>query len=176
MKILKTEVLYQGRLRGVRDYLERDDTTRYTHETIEHPGAVVILPLTAQGAIICVSQYRHSIRSELLELPAGTLEQGEEPIECARREIMEEVGMAAREMLPVGTLYPAPGFCNELQHLFVARDLYEQAAQPDEDEQISTLTMSSAEFEQAIVAGTLRDAKSIALFTRAKLMGLLATY
>ena len=175
MKVLQTEILYEGRLRGVRDHIERDDGVRYTHETIQHPGAVVILPINSEGSIICVSQYRHSIRSEIIELPAGTLEAGEEPLECARREIMEEIGMAAREMLPLGVLYPAPGFCNELQYLFVARDLYEQAAEPDEDEQISLVTMSSATFEQSIVSGVLCDAKTIALYTRAKLMGLLAS-
>ena len=173
MKVLKTEVLFQGRLRGVRDYLERDDGARYIHETIEHPGAVVILPIRADGAILCISQYRHSIRTELLELPAGTLEPGESPLECAKREIMEEIGMAARDVKPAGTLYPAPGFCSEVQFLFVARDLYAQAAQPDEDEQISLVPLSRAGFEQAILSGKLSDSKSIALFLRAQLMGLL---
>lgn len=173
MKVIKTEVLYQGRLQGIRDYLESDSGKSYTHETIVHPGAVVILPLQADGSIVCVAQYRHSVGQRILELPAGTLEVDEPPIECAHREIAEEIGMAAREMIPVGTLYPAPGFCNELQYLFVARDLYPKSATPDEDEDISLSPMTVHEFEQAIVSGTLCDAKSIALFARARLMGLL---
>jgi ADP-ribose pyrophosphatase len=173
MKILKTEVLYQGRLRGIRDHLENDQGKRYTHETIVHPGAVVILPLQADGTVVCVSQYRHSVGSKILELPAGTLEANEPPVECAHREIMEEIGMAAREMIPVGTLYPAPGFCTELQHLFVARDLYAKAAPADEDEDISLVPMTVVQFEQAIVSGSMSDAKSIALFAKARLMGLL---
>ncbi len=146
---------------------------RYTHESIEHPGAVVILPITADGRIVCVSQYRQSLQSSILELPAGTLEKNEPPIECARREIMEEIGMAARDMQPAGILYPAPGFCTEVQYLFIARDLYESAATPDEDEEISLAYMTTQEFEAAVVSGQLNDAKSIALFMRARLMGLL---
>jgi ADP-ribose pyrophosphatase len=172
-KILQTEVLYQGRLRAVRQHVETSDGKRYTHETIEHPGAVVILPVLSDGRIVCVSQYRHSLTQTILELPAGTLEAHEAPLDCARREIREEIGMAAREIKSLGILYPAPGFCNEVQHLFVAKDLYSDAATPDEDEEISLVSMTQREFEEAIVTGTLNDAKSIALFTRARLMGVL---
>jgi ADP-ribose pyrophosphatase len=172
MKVLKSEVLYQGRLRGIRDYLETNEGKRYTHETIVHPGAVVILPVHADGSIMCVSQYRHSVGIEMVELPAGTLEENEPPQECAHREIMEEIGMAAHEMIPVGTLYPAPGFCSELQHLFVARGLYPKSATPDEDENISVVPMTVEQFEHAVVSGAVCDAKSIALFARARLMGL----
>jgi ADP-ribose pyrophosphatase len=172
MKILHTEVLYQGKLKGVRDTIQTDEGKTFYHETIEHPGAVVVLPVTGDGRIVCVSQYRHSIRREFLELPAGTLEKGEDPGVCAGREIQEEIGMAAREMIPLGTIYPAPGFCNELQHLFVARGLYESPAQPDEDEQISLIFMTAQEIEEAVATGALSDAKSIALFMRARLRGL----
>jgi ADP-ribose pyrophosphatase len=173
MKILRTEVLYQGKLRGVRDTLQNDEGKTFLHETIEHPGAVVILPVMDDGRIVCISQYRHSIRREFLELPAGTLEKDESPAVCAGREIQEEIGMAAREIVSLGTLYPAPGFCNEVQHLFVARGLYDSPAQPDEDEQISPVFMTAQEFEQAVVSGALSDAKSIALYMRARLQGLL---
>jgi ADP-ribose pyrophosphatase len=171
-KILQTEVLYQGRLRALRYHMQNDAGKRYTHESIEHPGAVVILPIMADGRIVCVSQYRQSLQSSILELPAGTLEKNEPPIECARREIMEETGMAARDMQPAGILYPAPGFCTEVQHLFIARDLYDSAAIPDEDEEISLALMTTNEFEESVVSGKLNDAKSIALFMRARLMGL----
>lgn len=172
MKVVETEVLYEGKLRAVRHVLENEDGKRFRHETIEHPGAVVILPILPDGQIVCVSQYRHSVRSRILELPAGTLEAGEAPIICAGREIMEEIGMAARELLSLGTLFPAPGFCNEVQYLFVARDLYESALEPDEDEQIVTVPMSVRDMERAIVDGRLDDAKSIALFARARFSGL----
>jgi ADP-ribose pyrophosphatase len=173
MKTIKTEILYQGKLRGVRDYLENQDGKRYTHETIVTPGAVVILPLQADGTVVCISQYRHSVGMTILELPAGTLEANESPIGCAHREIIEEIGMAARQMIPMGTLYPAPGFCSEVQHLFVAKELYPRQAPHDEDEDISISPMTVSEFENSVVSGAMSDAKSIALFMKARLMGLL---
>jgi ADP-ribose pyrophosphatase len=173
MKIISREVLYQGRLRGIRELVENKRGVRYTHETIEHPGAVVVLPLAAQGEVVMVSQYRRSIDSVVLELPAGTLEEGEPPLECAQREIQEEIGFAARHVVSLGTIFPAPGFCNELQHLFVARDLYPQSAQPDEDEEISVVTLSVAQFEQRVASGEINDAKTIALFFKARLAGYL---
>jgi ADP-ribose pyrophosphatase len=171
MRVVSSEVLYQGRLRGIRELVENDRGVRYFHETIEHPGAVVVLPLTAQGDIVCVSQYRRSIGAVVLELPAGTLEKDEPPIDCAKREIQEEIGFAAREMTALGTLVPAPGFCNEVQHLFVAKGLYPQSAEQDEDEEISVVTMSVGEFEKGVLSGAINDAKTIALFFRARLGG-----
>lgn len=171
MKVITTEVLYEGRLRGIRELVENTRGVQYYHETIEHPGAVVVLPITAQGEIVCVSQYRRSIRSVVLELPAGTLEKDEPPRECAMREIQEEIGFAARTMVAVGTLLPAPGFCNEVQHLFVASDLYPQSAEQDEDEEISVVTLTTTQFEQLVLKGEINDAKTIALFFRARLAG-----
>jgi ADP-ribose pyrophosphatase len=171
MKVIESTVLYEGKLRGVRDVIEGYDGRRYTHETIEHPGAVVILPILPDGRIACVSQYRHSLRREFLELPAGMIEKGEVPLACAAREIREEIGMAARELIPMGAIVPAPGFCNEVQYLFVGRDLYTDPAKPDDDENISLYPMTVSEMEQAIVSGSFCDAKSMALVMKARLQG-----
>ncbi len=172
MKVISSEVLYQGRLRGVRELVENDRGERYFHETIVHPGAVVVLPITANREIVCVSQYRCSVSATVLELPAGTLEKDEQPLECAQREIQEEIAYAARTMVSLGTLFPAPGFCSEVQHLFVAQDLYPQSAEQDEDEEIAVVTLSVAEFERGVTSGAISDAKTIALFFRARLAGL----
>ena len=173
MKIIKSEVVYQGRLKTVRYLLENNLGKQFVNETIEHPGAVVVLPISDNGEIVCVSQYRHAIRREIIELPAGTLEIGEDPLLCAQREITEEIGMGAHKMVSLGTLFPCPGFCNEVQHLFVASGLYAQVAQPDEDEEISLIKMSVAAFEAAIVNGEVSDGKTLALFSRARLAGLI---
>jgi ADP-ribose pyrophosphatase len=169
MKVVDSEILYKGRLSAVRDTLEYPDGSRHHYETIEHPGAVVILPITATGSVVFVEQYRHSIRRAFLELPAGTLEKGEDPSVCAERELMEEIGQAPGELIPLGTLYPAPGFCNEIQHLFCARNLREQKATPDEDEVITVVELSMREVEESIQNGRLSDAKSLALILRARL-------
>lgn len=173
MRIVATEVLYQGRLKAVRDMVEYPDGRQHPHETIVHPGAVVILPLTADGKVVFVEQYRHSLKEAILELPAGTLEVSEAPAVCAERELMEEIGMAPGELIPLGTLYPAPGFCSEIQHLFFARNLRPQKATPDEDEVITTIELSQQEIDSHIRSGKLNDAKSLALVLRARLEGLL---
>jgi ADP-ribose pyrophosphatase len=173
MRVVSTEVLYEGRLKAVRDLVEYPDGHRHLHETIVHPGAVVILPLTTSGAVVFVEQYRHSLRQKTLELPAGTLEHAESPGVCAERELMEEIGMAPGELIPLGTLYPAAGFCTEVQHLFVARNLRPQKATPDVDEVITTIELSQQEIDSHILSGKLNDAKSLALVLKARLEGLL---
>jgi len=145
--------------------------------TLLHPGAVIILAQDTQGQIIVERQYRTAIKDWLLELPAGTLEADEQSPEgilaCAKRELQEEVNLVAAEWHSLGKLYPAPGFCDEIQYLFVAKQLTTEQGQADEDEFIETLYMSCQQFEQAIVEGTINDGKSIACYTRAKLQGLL---
>lgn len=173
MKVVESELLYSGKLKAVRDTVEYPDGRRHRHETIEHPGAIVVLPVTEAGTILFVEQYRHSIRQSILELPAGTLEAGEDPAVCAERELMEEIGKAPGALLPLGTLYPAPGFCNEIQHLFCAKNLRDQKAPADEDEFITVVELSLSEVETAIRNGHLSDAKSLALILRAKMAELL---
>lgn len=173
MRIIESKVLYEGKLRGVRETIELAEGKRCVHETIEHPGAVVILPVEADGSFVFIEQYRHSIRGTLLELPAGTLERGEEPSVCAQRELMEEVGMACRDLVSLGSILPAPGFCNEIQHLFCARDLYPQQATPDEDEIITKVCLSRLELVEAIRSGRLVDGKSLALLMRASMQGVI---
>lgn len=167
MRIVSSEILYEGKLKAVRDVIEYPDGRCHRHETIEHPGAVVILPITESGSVVFVEQYRHSIRRNILELPAGTLERGEDPSVCAARELMEEIGKAPGELMSLGTLIPAPGFCNEVQYLFCARNLRDQKATPDDDELITTVELSRGEIEDSIRSGRLNDAKSLALLFRA---------
>lgn len=173
MKVIHSEVLYEGKLRGVCEVLEASDGKRFRHETIEHPGAVVILPVREDGTILFVEQYRHSVRRTMLELPAGTIEKGESPAVCAQRELQEEIGMAARDLRSLGTLLPAPGFCSEEQHVFFAKGLYPSKATPDDDEFITVVPLSRGEVEAAIRSGRLVDAKSLALIFRAQVEGLL---
>jgi ADP-ribose pyrophosphatase len=142
------------------------------HLTVRHPGAVVIIPRQADGTLLVIRQYRHSVHQTLLEFPAGTRHPGEAPLECARRELAEEVGRVAYAWESVGEFHPAPGFCNEVQYGFVATDLQPCEATRDADELIEVLSMHSAQLEQAIRDGIMTDGKSIALYLRAKLRGL----
>jgi ADP-ribose pyrophosphatase len=156
----------------VEEDVELSDGRSFMRVNLEHPGAVVILPKDQGGNLILVNQYRHSVRSYILEFPAGTLEEGEEPESCARRELQEEVKQAAKDWVSLGTLFPAPGFCNEQQHLFFASDLTSAELEADHDEVIEIVSMSVQKVEEAIVQGRIVDAKTIAAFMRARLHGL----
>ena len=159
--------IYRGKIfQMVEDELEHQGHT-FHRVTVLHPGAAVFLPVDEHNNLLLVRQYRHPIGQMLLEAPAGTLEPNEEPLACAKREIQEEVAMSAATWTSLGTLYPAPGFCSELQHLFLAQDLTPApGVEQDEDEFIEVVSLSSQEVEEKILTGEIGDAKTIALFYR----------
>jgi ADP-ribose pyrophosphatase len=142
------------------------------HVTVRHPGAAVILPRLDDGSLIVITQYRHSVRKTLLEFPAGTLEPGEEPLVCAQRELAEEAGQLARQWHALGVLHPASGFCSETQYCFLATELAPCETHYDDDELIDITPMTSAQVAEAIRTGAMTDGKSIAIYARAKLSGL----
>lgn len=160
------------RIALIEERVELPNGKQITHTTIAHPGAAVILPIDSDGNIVFINQYRPSLRKWLLELPAGTLE-ADEPIDvCALRELEEETGYSANEIYPLGQVTPLAGFCDEIQHLFVAKGLSKTSRyQCDDDEVIEVLHISLAEVEQMIINGTISDAKSIACLSKAKLCG-----
>ncbi len=138
---------------------------------VRHPGAVVILPVLDDGRLVLVEQYRHAIGQTILEFPAGTLERDEDPLVCAKREIREEIGYAADEWIEIGTLFPAPGFCDEKQFLYLGKKLRPERLDCDEDEVITVVTLTLAEVKEAILSGRLCDGKSLSIFLRALLVG-----
>ncbi|WP_176290021.1 NUDIX hydrolase [Vibrio sp. JPW-9-11-11] len=144
------------------------------HTTISHPGAAVILPIDAHGRIIVVNQFRPSLKKWLIELPAGTLERDEPIATCALRELEEETGYSAEQLIPLGQVTPMAGFCDEIQHLFVAKQLTRtQRYSCDDDEVIEVQTYTVPELEQMIINGDITDAKTIACLSKAKLCGYL---
>lgn len=142
------------------DEVERDDGHRSRREVVEHPGAVAVLAWDGQR-LAMVTQWRHATGRELLEIPAGTLEPGEAPAETARRELAEEVGLAAASWEDGPRFYTAPGFCDELLHLFLATELHETAAGGDPEEQIEPSWMTMPDALAAIDDGRILDAKTI---------------
>lgn len=142
------------------------------HTTITHPGATVILPVFSNGNVLLLKQFRPSINSWLYELPAGTLEPGEQPLECARRELEEETQYSANQFQSLGELIPLAGFCNEIQYLYIAKELQKTSRlKSDEDEIIEVISISLSEIEQMIMDGKINDAKTIACLFKAKLCG-----
>lgn len=159
---IDSTVVYDGRLFRVRvDTIRMDGGIIARREIVEHPGAVCMVPITADGQILLVTQYRHAAGKRLLELPAGTLEPGEDPRDTAIRECQEEVGMRPSSVERLGGFYVAPGYTSEYIHLFVCSDLVPASLDGDDDEDIAVVRMSVAEALAAIEEGRIADAKSI---------------
>ena len=139
-----------------------------TRDIIDHHGGVCVAPLTDEDELIFIRQYRYSYEEEILELPAGKLEQGEEAdIEAAgRRELREETGAIAERMIDFGVFYPTCGYCNEKIYLFVATGLAFGKQDLDEDECIEVIKMKLADAVKMVMDGTIKDGKSIALILK----------
>ena len=160
-RTLRSTRPWTGRRIRVRvDEVVRADGHRGTREIVEHPGAVGILAWDGER-LAMVRQWRHATGSALLEIPAGTLEPAEPPLETARRELAEEVGLAAASWEQGPRFYTAPGFCTELMHLYLATDLVEAAADADDDEQIEASWMTLSEAFAAASDGRIVDAKTL---------------
>ncbi|MBX7065752.1 MAG: NUDIX hydrolase [Parachlamydiales bacterium] len=161
-KSIENKLVYKGKIITLQ--LETFDVLgkSKTFEVIKHGGAVVILPIAADGRILLVQQWRRAVGEITIELPAGGLEKGEEPLACAKRELQEETGFAAKKIKPFGGFYSAPGFCDEFLHMFLAEDLYPSPLPPDDGEMIDLLPVTLNEAKHLITENRIRDAKTIA--------------
>jgi ADP-ribose pyrophosphatase len=160
--LVSSSTVYTGRVFSVDvDELRMPDGLITRRETLRHPGAVCMLPVTTAGTLLMVTQYRHAAGRRLLELPAGTLEAGEPPADAVLRELQEEVGMTAATVQPLGGFYVAPGYTSEYIHLFVCSALTPSVLPGDEDEDIEVQEVSASEALSLIEQGEICDAKSV---------------
>lgn len=137
------------------------DGRQHTRDIVRHPGAVVLLPITEDGRVVLIRNYRVSIDQTLLELPAGTIEQGDSPEQTAGRELIEETGYRADRLQMIRKFYSSPGICDEVMYLFLASGLV--AGEPDREanEQIENQLAGWDEIRQWIADGTIQDAKTL---------------
>lgn len=131
-------------------------------DIILHPGAALIVPFLSADKVIILKQYRSTINKYLYEFPAGTLEPGEQPAACARREIMEEAGYRAGKLSKVGMIYPVPGYSDEIIYIYKAEKLSVQKETGDADEVLEPVVMTRAQINKAFKAGKIVDGKTIA--------------
>ena len=164
--VLNSKVVYRGCVFEVRqEQIELPDGSSAQMDILAHSGAVVVLPIDDADQVWFIRQYRHAIGDVLLELPAGGLEAGESPEACAHRELREEIGMAARSLVPLGGFYLAPGYSSEYLHIFLARDMYSAPLSGDVDEFIQVEQMPLANFKALALSGEIVDSKTLsALF------------
>ena len=128
---------------------------------IEHPGAVAIIPMNEKGEVVMVRQYRYSVDDEILEIPAGKIEKGDiDLIYSAKRELMEETGFDAKELIPLGSLYPSPGYSSEIIYLFLAKNLEPKSLEKDEDEFMDVECIPIKKLIEMIMAGEIKDSKT----------------
>jgi ADP-ribose pyrophosphatase len=138
------------------------DGRRRNYELVFHRDSVTIIPIEKNGDIWFVEQYRMGSEKKLIELPAGVIDDGESPAECAARETREEIGMAAGKLTHLGAVYLAPGYSSELNHIFLAQELRPDPLQKDDDEFLSVLRLTEVQLADLIAEGKLQDSKSLA--------------
>src|SRR6058998_2456037 len=152
----KTHTVYEGDLFDV--VVEEWDGRE--REIVEHPGATAIVAIDREGYVTLVRQLREAARKQLLELPAGTLEAGEEPLASAQRELAEEVGLRGGRWRELAAFYTTPGFCRERMHLFLAEDVERGEATPEDDEDVEVVRWRVEEIAERLAE--LEDAKTLA--------------
>ncbi len=159
-KTLQSKMIYDGRkLRLYKDEVELPDGRHTFREVVSHPGAVAVVPVTEEGDVFLVKQFRYAIRSELYEIPAGTIEKGENPEQCAVRELREEAGLNAGKMEKLGQFYTSPGVMDELMHIYRATELTAPGYEPEEG--IEVVKMKLGQAIDKIKTGEIADAKTI---------------
>lgn len=160
-KPLKQDYLYRGKIVNLRvDNAELPDGTTALREVVEHPGGVCVAALTEKEELLFVEQFRYPYMETVLELPAGKLEYGEDPFEAGKRELQEETGAAAENYRDLGKLYPTPGYCGEIIHMYLAENLTFSEQHLDEDEFLEVRRIPLEEAFQMVMRNEIRDSKT----------------
>jgi ADP-ribose pyrophosphatase len=164
-KILNREQILEGHAFNIQKVLLRlPNGKERNYDLVDHANAVTILPLDEEGMVHFVRQYRVGAEKELLELPAGVIDPGEDPVTTAHRELREEIGMDAENMISLGGFYIAAGYSTEYMHVFLATALSKAPLEQDEDEFLSIEKISFAEAIVMVRNGMIEDGKSISAF------------
>ena len=158
----KSEIMFKGKLLDVRkDEVKLPNGNTSTREWINHPGAVCLIPILPNGKIALIRQYRYPVQSVMIELPAGKLDRGEDPKECAMRELEEEIGYRPNKLTFLAHIHPAIGFANEKMWVYLAENLTKTETNLDEDEFIDLMPTSLHNAVEMVWSGKITDVKTI---------------
>ena len=173
-KTILQKTVFEGKIMTVHtDDVELDNGTRAYREVIEHSGGVCVVPLTEDLRVHVVRQFRYPFKKGLLEIPAGKKEYGEDPLACGIRELKEETGASADQMIPLGHLFPTPAYDSECIYMYLARGLHYGEQRLDEDEFLEVETIPLVQLKEMVMAGEIEDAKTqIAILKTCILMGI----
>ena len=160
-KTLESETIFEGKvIRVVHDKVELENGSTAMREVVEHPGGVCVAALTEENELLFVKQFRYPYKEVTLELPAGKLEKGQNPLENGKRELLEETGAVGREYVTLGKLYPSPGYCGEIIHLYFCKiDRFEKQ-RLDEDEFLNVLRIPLDTAVQMVLNNEIPDSKT----------------
>ncbi|MFC4767238.1 NUDIX domain-containing protein [Effusibacillus consociatus] len=159
---VSTKKIFEGKIISLQiDTVTLPNGKQATREIVRHPGAVAILAITNENRVILVRQFRKACGRSLVEIPAGKLEPGEDPAECAKRELLEETGYRAENWRHLHSMFTSPGFADELIHLYVATGLTMGEQQLDADEFLDLMKADRAEVERLLATDEIADAKTI---------------
>jgi len=157
-----SEIIFKGRLLDVRrDEVELPNGKTSTREWIKHPGAVCLIPILPDGNIALIRQYRYPVRSEMIELPAGKLDKGEDPEACAVRELEEEIGYHSNKLTFITCIHPAIGFASEKMWIYLAEELIKTTENTDHDEFLELMPTPLNEAVKMVWNGQITDVKTI---------------
>ncbi len=173
MKLEETKISSEEIFNGIAIHLFKDEIllpNGHTgiREIIRHPGAVCVLPITEDGDVIFVNQFRYALNKVTLEVPAGKLEKGEDPKEAALRELSEETGLTAKNIIPIGDLYTTPALIDEVIHMYIATDLTQGEQHLDYDEFVNTLKMPLSKAVDMVMNGEIKDSKTQTVILKAE--------
>jgi ADP-ribose pyrophosphatase len=160
-RVLNSRKVFDGSVFGVTVDTIQQGELIYQRDVVRHPGSAVIVPVFADGTVALVKQYRHPAVRYLLEIPAGTLDEGEKPEVGAARELEEELGVVAAKLEKLSEFFVSPGFCEEKMWIYLATELTETSQRLDEDEVIEVVRLSLTEALEMISDGEIEDAKTI---------------
>ncbi|TWI57969.1 NUDIX hydrolase [Halalkalibacter nanhaiisediminis] len=161
-KTTKTTDIFKGKVIDLKvEEVELPNGKTSKREIVKHPGAVAILPITKEGKLVLVRQYRKALDKVIVEIPAGKLEKGEEPLASAKRELEEETGYKADYLDFIVSFYTSPGFADEIIHLYITDKLKKGQVAPDEDEFLDIIEVSLEEAEEMVKNQTIHDAKTV---------------
>jgi ADP-ribose pyrophosphatase len=166
-KKISSRLAYEGKVFDIRVDEIREDDVEYKREIVVHRGSAVILPVFDDGTVALVRQYRHAAGKYLLELAAGTLEEGEDPETGAIRELEEEIGVTAGKIEKLCEFYVSPGFLTEKMHVYLATELTETKQNLEEDEILTIERHTFDQLNEMIRSGEIEDAKTIVGITMA---------
>ena len=171
-KTLKSESVFEGRVIHVKlDDVELENGDTAKREIIEHPGGVCIAALTEKNELLFVRQFRYPYKEIVLELPAGKLEKGQTPLENGKRELLEETGAVGREYVTLGQVYPSPGYCGEIIHLYFCRIDHFESQQLDNGEFLNVERILLDKAVEMVLANEIPDSKTqIAVLKTAALL------